>query len=64
MVDLVVNSVSGMLDEQTHVDVLTSMMVSSIGKPLGPVIVDVRVPEVVYAPVRGSVVVVIMPAEV
>ena len=50
-------------EELALVGVLTMMVVSSVGSPLVPVIVDVSVDVVVEAPVHGSVVVVIMPAE-
>ena len=48
-------------DELTLAGVLTMMMVSSVGNPLVPVIVDISVDVVVKAPVHGSVVVVMIP---
>ena len=49
------------LDEMAVVGVLTTMTVSSVGKPLVPVTVVISVDVEVRVPVHGSVVVVIRP---
>ena len=50
------------LDEMAVVGVLTTMTVSSVGKPLVPVTVDISVEVEVKVPVHGSVVVVTKPS--
>ena len=50
------------LDEMAVVGVLTTITVSSVGKPLVPVTVAISVDVEVKVPVHGSVVVVIKPS--